>query len=62
MDVDNDGQAEIVSAALGGILTPLVAKLTASNPMWLYGLPAAIAFLIVWLIFFVAGFAAHKPV
>lgn len=50
------------STALGGILTPVVAKLTASNPMWLYGLPAAIAFLVVWLIFFGAGFAAHKPV
>ncbi len=51
-----------VAAALGGILAPLVAKLTASNPVWLYGLPATIAFLLVWLAFFGAGFAAHKPV
>lgn len=51
-----------VASAVGGVLTPLVAKVTASNPMWNYGLPAALGFLLVWLVFFGAGFAAHKPV
>lgn len=51
-----------VAATVGGVLAPLVAKLTASNPMWNYGLPAALGFLLVWLVFFGAGFAAHKPV
>ncbi len=51
-----------VASAFGGVLSPLVAKVTASNPLWLYGLPATLGFLVVWLIFFGAGFAAHKPV
>ncbi len=51
-----------VASAVGGVLAPIVAKLTESNPLWLYGLPSAIGFLLVWLVFFGAGFAAHRPV
>jgi hypothetical protein len=51
-----------LASLVGGVLSPLVAKLTETNPLWLYGLPATLGFLLVWLVFFGAGFAAHKPV
>lgn len=51
-----------VAGLLAGVIAPLLPKLGLANAMWLHGLPAVIGFLVVWLIFFGAGFAAHKPV
>ena len=51
-----------VAGLIGGLIAPLLPKLGVANVMWSRGLPAVIGFLLVWLIFFGAGFAAHKPV
>jgi hypothetical protein len=51
-----------VAGLIGGVIAPLLPKLGMANVMWSHGLPAVIGFLLVWLIFFGAGFAAHKPV
>ena len=48
-----------LASVLGGLLAP---AFHSANVIWQQALPPVIAFLVVWLIFFGAGFAAHKPV
>lgn len=48
-----------LASVLGGLLAP---AFHSANVLWQVALPPVIAFLVVWLIFFGIGFAAHKPV
>ena len=49
----------VLAPVLGALLTPLFAS---AGVMWQQVLPSVIGFLVVWLIGFGLGFAAHKPV
>ncbi|HTH46677.1 MAG TPA: CvpA family protein [Candidatus Limnocylindria bacterium] len=49
----------LLAPVLGGLLAP---AFHSASVIWQQALPPVIAFLVVWLIFFGLGFAAHKPV
>ncbi len=51
-----------LAGLLGALLHPYMASIGVANLLWQQALPPMIAFTVVWLIFFGAGFAAHKPV
>ena len=51
-----------LAGLLGGLIHPYMASIGVANLLWQQALPPIIAFTVVWLIFFGAGFAAHKPV
>lgn len=51
-----------LAGILGGLLHPYMATIGVTNLLWQEILPPVIGFTVVWLIFFGAGFAAHKPV
>ena len=48
-----------LAPVLGGLLAP---AFHSASVIWQQALPPVIGFLVVWLIFFGLGFAAHKPV
>lgn len=54
--------AVAVAGLVGGLIAPILPKAGVSDLLWQAALPGVIGFLVVWLVFFGAGFAAHKPV
>ncbi len=48
-----------LASLLGGLIAP---AFHSASVIWQQALPPVIGFLVVWLIFFGVGFAAHKPV
>jgi hypothetical protein len=51
-----------VSGPLGDLLHGLTDRMTTDNLVLQYGLPHFLAFVIVWLVIYGMGFAAHHPV
>ncbi len=51
-----------LAGILGGLLHPYMGTIGVTNLLWQEILPPVIGFTVIWLIFFGAGFAAHRPV
>lgn len=49
------------AAPLGRLIAPLVARVAKDNWVVLQFMPALVAFLLVWVICYALGFAAHQP-
>ncbi len=47
---------------VGRLIAPLVAKATKENLLVQTFMPALVAFLVIWVILYAVGFAAHRPV
>src|SRR5262252_3772492 len=48
--------------ALGAVLRPLFPMMGTQNLVWLTILPPIVAFLLIWIVFILIGFFAHRPV
>lgn len=50
------------AAPLGNVLKPLFKMAGTEHPLWMMTLPVLTAFVLIWAVFFIIGFVAHRPV